>query len=207
MRRMHRIVLLAGLVALAPVLAGCEDFDMDKLDVFHLNEKKKLPGERKALFPEGVPGVTQGIPPEYLKGNQPPPDAALQRRRAPANSRRGRRLPRGQRRVRAAQPQQDRRDRAGRRRAEDPASAKPKRKPKPQAGAGPAAASRRHSSRPRTKAAASSNRSPGRINGKPPATAPWPAAPPPATSTQLTLSSSCAGLDPRIHLANTSVGL
>jgi hypothetical protein len=77
MRRWDRIVLLAGLVALAPVLAGCENFDMDKLDVFHLNDKKKLPGERKDLFPSGVPGVTQGIPPEYLKGNQPPPDTAL----------------------------------------------------------------------------------------------------------------------------------
>ena len=76
MRRIHRIVLLAGLVALAPVLAGCEDFDMDKFDFFDLNDKKKLPGERKELFPKGVPGVTQGIPPEYLKGNQPPPDTA-----------------------------------------------------------------------------------------------------------------------------------
>jgi hypothetical protein len=77
MRRMKRIVLFAGLLALAPVLAGCENFDMDSLDVFHLNEKKKLPGERKELFPSGVPGVSQGIPPEYLKGNQPPADASL----------------------------------------------------------------------------------------------------------------------------------
>src|ERR1700686_2360902 len=76
MRRMHRIVLLAGLVALAPVLAGCEDFDMDKFDFLHLNDKKKLPGDRKELFPQGVPGVSQGIPPEYLKGNQPPPATA-----------------------------------------------------------------------------------------------------------------------------------
>src|SRR5450830_474536 len=76
MRRMQRIVLLAALVALAPVLVGCENFDMDKLDVFGLNEKKKLPGDRKAVFPEGVPGVSQGIPPEYIKGNQPPPDTA-----------------------------------------------------------------------------------------------------------------------------------
>jgi hypothetical protein len=76
MRRMHRIILLAGLVALAPVLAGCEDFDMDKFDVFHLNEKKKLPGERKDVFPGGVPGVSQGIPPEYLKGKQEQLDAA-----------------------------------------------------------------------------------------------------------------------------------
>jgi hypothetical protein len=76
MRRWDRIVLLVALVALAPVLAACADFDPDKLDVFNLNDKKKLPGERKPLFPEGVPGVTQGIPPEYLKGNQPPPETA-----------------------------------------------------------------------------------------------------------------------------------
>ena len=77
MRRIHRIVLLATFVAIMPVLAGCADFDMDKLDVFGLGEKKKLPGDRKPLFPEGVPGVTQGIPQEYMKGNQPPADAAL----------------------------------------------------------------------------------------------------------------------------------
>ena len=77
MRRMYRTVLIAGLVALAPVLAGCADFDMDSLDIFHLNEKKKLPGERKEVFPGGVPGVTQGIPPEYLKGNQQQADTAL----------------------------------------------------------------------------------------------------------------------------------
>jgi hypothetical protein len=79
MRCIHRNVLLAGLVALAPVLAGCEsfdNFDMDKFDVFGLNQKKKLPGDRKPVFPEGVPGVTQGIPPEFIKGNQPPPDTA-----------------------------------------------------------------------------------------------------------------------------------
>ena len=76
MRCINRIVMLTALVVLAPVLSGCESFDMDKLDVFGLNEKKKLPGDRKPVFPEGVPGVSQGIPPEYVKGNQPPPDAA-----------------------------------------------------------------------------------------------------------------------------------
>ena len=39
---------------------------------FRPDDKKKLPGDRKPLFPEGVPGVTQGVPPEYFKGNQPP---------------------------------------------------------------------------------------------------------------------------------------
>ena len=74
MRRMQRLAVLAVLLAAAPVLAGCEDFDTDKFDIFHLGDKKKLPGERKELFPGGVPGVTQGVPPEYLKGNQPSPE-------------------------------------------------------------------------------------------------------------------------------------
>ena len=76
MRRIHRIVFLITLAAALPALSGCADFDADKLDIFGLNEKKKLPGERKAIFPEGVPGVTQGIPPEYIRGNQPPPETA-----------------------------------------------------------------------------------------------------------------------------------
>lgn len=84
MRRMQRVVLLVALVALAPVLAGCENFDVDKLDVFGLNEKKKLPGDRKAVFPEGVPGVSQGIPPEFVKGNQPPPDSVNAAQSLPA---------------------------------------------------------------------------------------------------------------------------
>lgn len=72
MRRIHRALWLVTLLAIAPALSGCAngEFDFDKLDIFGLNEKKKLPGERKDLFPEGVPGVQQGIPPEYLKENQ-----------------------------------------------------------------------------------------------------------------------------------------
>jgi hypothetical protein len=69
MRPLSRIVMMAALVVLAPVLAGCEDIDIDKFDVFGLNKKKPLPGERRDVFPGGVPGVTQGIPPEYLKSN------------------------------------------------------------------------------------------------------------------------------------------
>ena len=76
MRTFQRAAMLLLLGAFGLALTACADFDPDKLDVFHLNEKKKLPGERKELFPEGVPGVTQGIPPEYMKGNQPPPETA-----------------------------------------------------------------------------------------------------------------------------------
>jgi hypothetical protein len=72
---------VVALLVASPLLAACSsDFDpgdlTDKLDFFHLNEKKKLPGERKELFPGGVPGVTQGIPPDLVKGYQPPATAA-----------------------------------------------------------------------------------------------------------------------------------
>ena len=83
MRRMQRIVLLATFVAVVPVLAGCSSFDPDSLDIFGLTEKKKLPGDRKPVFPEGVPGVTQGVPQQYIKGNQPPADAVLGADQAP----------------------------------------------------------------------------------------------------------------------------
>ena len=44
--RIHRVVLVALLIGIGPVVAGCADgFDMDKLDVFNLNKKKPLPGD------------------------------------------------------------------------------------------------------------------------------------------------------------------
>jgi cell division septation protein DedD len=67
MRRLPRFVLLAALVAFMPALAGCENMDFDKFDFLGLNKKKPLPGDRKPLFPEGVPGVSQGIPKEYTR--------------------------------------------------------------------------------------------------------------------------------------------
>ncbi len=36
------------------------------------NTKKKLPGERQPVFPEGTPGVPHGVPPELVRGYQPP---------------------------------------------------------------------------------------------------------------------------------------
>jgi hypothetical protein len=86
MRRIPCVLMLTALVVVGPVLAGCSDFDPDKLDVFGLNEKKKLPGERKELFPGGVPGVAQGVPPEYMKGYQPSADATADTFQAPPGS-------------------------------------------------------------------------------------------------------------------------
>jgi hypothetical protein len=57
-------------------LAGCESFDPGMLTDWIPDSKKKLPGERKEVFPQGVPGVVQGVPQELVKGNQPPPDAS-----------------------------------------------------------------------------------------------------------------------------------
>jgi len=71
MRRSHRLIAAAVLVALSGALAGCSggfsSFDpTDMLD--WLDTKKKLPGERKPVFPEGVPGLEQGVPKDLYKG-------------------------------------------------------------------------------------------------------------------------------------------
>ena len=50
-----------------------------------LDTKKKLPGERKPVFPEGVPGLEQGVPKDLYKGarqEQIDPNAAGRRRAA-----------------------------------------------------------------------------------------------------------------------------
>ena len=74
----YRSLLSAATVALSLALIGCDTADtLDKLsDLIPFGDNKKpLPGERKEVFPQGVPGVPQGVPPDMVKGNQPPPDA------------------------------------------------------------------------------------------------------------------------------------
>jgi len=66
----RRIVLIASLLAAGFALSGCESFDPESW----FNPKKPLPGDRKAMFPTGVPGVPQGVPQELVKGYQPAPD-------------------------------------------------------------------------------------------------------------------------------------
>ena len=72
MRRPQRLIAAAVLVALSGALAGCGggglgNFDPSDLLDF-LDTKKKLPGERKAVFPDGVPGLDQGVPKDLYKG-------------------------------------------------------------------------------------------------------------------------------------------
>jgi hypothetical protein len=70
MRRPQRLIAATVLVALSSALAGCGsmgNFDPSDLLDF-LDTKKKLPGERKPVFPDGVPGLEQGVPKELYKG-------------------------------------------------------------------------------------------------------------------------------------------
>jgi hypothetical protein len=63
--------MLAVLVAVAPLVAGCET--LERLNPFGERETP-LPGERREVFPGGVPGVARGIP-ETHTGQPPPPVA------------------------------------------------------------------------------------------------------------------------------------
>ncbi|HSV22301.1 MAG TPA: hypothetical protein VLJ17_04655 [Xanthobacteraceae bacterium] len=68
MRPLARLALAAVLAAAVPILSACES--LDTFDIF--DNKKKLAGERKPVFPEGVPGVATGVPPELVKGYHEP---------------------------------------------------------------------------------------------------------------------------------------
>ena len=73
MRRSQRLIAASVLIALSGALAGCSggmsSFDPSDLLDF-LDTKKKLPGDRKPVFPEGVPGLEQGVPKELYKGSR-----------------------------------------------------------------------------------------------------------------------------------------
>jgi hypothetical protein len=73
MRRSQRLIAAAVLVALSGALAGCGGGGLSNWDpsdmLDFLDTKKKLPGERKPVFPEGVPGLEQGVPKELYKGS------------------------------------------------------------------------------------------------------------------------------------------
>src|SRR5258708_13042831 len=100
MHRLQRLGTASVLIALSSALAGCGSMSswdpMDMLDF--LDTKKKLPGERKPVFPEGVPGLQQGVPKELYKGNveqqqqdaaavaSPPPPAEEPKPAKPAKS-------------------------------------------------------------------------------------------------------------------------
>jgi hypothetical protein len=68
--RLRRPLLSILLLGTGLALAGCGSFDLE--DIW--SSKKPLPGERRDVFPQGVPGVQQGVPPDLVQGYQPPPE-------------------------------------------------------------------------------------------------------------------------------------
>ncbi len=103
-RRIHRLATVAFLALAGFGLGACEQM-ADMIP----DSKKPLPGERKLLFPEGVPGVSQGVPPELMRSNQQASQPPQGQPGAPAD----------------AQPQQAAEP------AQQQAEEKPKPKPKP----------------------------------------------------------------------------
>ncbi len=77
-RRFSSLVWIGSVLALGLVLGACTQggqFDPTELlssDMF--STKKKLAGDREPLFPNGVPGAETGVPPDLVKGYQPPPE-------------------------------------------------------------------------------------------------------------------------------------
>lgn len=97
--RRTRLISAVVVVALSAALSGCGGGGMsgfepsDLLDF--LDTKKKIPGDRKPVFPEGVPGLEQGVPKNLYRGSaqeqidqqnaaaaQPPPAAEPKGKRA-----------------------------------------------------------------------------------------------------------------------------
>jgi hypothetical protein len=75
MRRTQRLIAACVLLAFSGALGGCSSGGFDPSDLLDfLDTKKKLPGDRKPVFPEGVPGLEQGVPRDLYKGAQQQPD-------------------------------------------------------------------------------------------------------------------------------------
>ncbi len=71
--RISRLLAAAFVLAFASALGGCSSFSAPAWDpsdlLDFLDTKKRAPGERKPVFPEGVPGISQGVPKEMVRGS------------------------------------------------------------------------------------------------------------------------------------------
>jgi hypothetical protein len=76
------LVLATVLAAAGPVLSACES--LDTFEIF--DTKKKLSGERKPVFPDGIPGVSSGVPPELVKGYREPEGGVVDPAKAAAEA-------------------------------------------------------------------------------------------------------------------------
>ena len=85
MIRPPRLLGIVSALTAVLLVSGCSSFDPTDLMDALSPKKTPLAGERKPLFPEGTPGVEQGLPPELVKGYQPPatPDPTQNAQAAP----------------------------------------------------------------------------------------------------------------------------
>ncbi len=74
MFRFDRAILTVVTLALGLSVSACStNSTWDPTDLLPesvFGSKEKLKGDRKPVFPEGVPGVPEGVPSELIKGNQ-----------------------------------------------------------------------------------------------------------------------------------------
>ena len=72
-RHTSRLLAAAFALCLAAPLSGCGSLSTPSWDptdlLDFLDTKKRTPGERKPVFPEGVPGISQGVPKELVRGS------------------------------------------------------------------------------------------------------------------------------------------
>lgn len=70
-RRNPRLFAGVMIFALSGALGGCGSMpSWDPTDMLDfLDTEKRTPGERKPVFPEGVPGISQGVPKEMIRGS------------------------------------------------------------------------------------------------------------------------------------------
>jgi hypothetical protein len=108
MRRTPRLISAAVLIALGGALSGCgSTTGWDPSDLLDfLDTKKPLPGQRKPVFPEGVPGLEQGVPKQLYRGAaaEPAPEAVAPPVEEPKPTRAAKPKPRSKPAVATAPP-------------------------------------------------------------------------------------------------------
>jgi hypothetical protein len=72
-RHTSHLLAAAFALCLAALLSGCGSLSAPSWDptdlLDFLDTKKRTPGERKPVFPEGVPGISQGVPKDMVRGS------------------------------------------------------------------------------------------------------------------------------------------
>jgi hypothetical protein len=80
----RRCMLVLAAIGFGFGLSGCASGGLELDPAYWFPDgKKKIPGDRREVFPGGVPGVTQGVPPEMIRGNPANPTSQPEQALAP----------------------------------------------------------------------------------------------------------------------------